>query len=39
MVLAEAPQSLGIAGPIQFGTWANPGTSGGRGDLQWSENM
>jgi hypothetical protein len=25
--------------PIPFGTRANVGTSGGRGDLQWSENM
>ena len=39
MVLTEAPQSLGIAGRIQFGTWANSGTSGGRGDLKSSENM
>ncbi len=25
--------------PIPFETWANAGTSGGRGDLQWSENV
>ena len=25
--------------PISFGMWANAGTSGGRGDLQWSENV